>query len=554
MNDFNHPPTESPFHPGEQVIQTRLGVREIIEPWARKVVLPYLPGPHQDFYAQLPFLVLAARDGQDRPWVTLVTGEQGFAKSPQPGTLSVNAAPTAGDPLNEALAEGDDIGLLGIELHSRRRNRVNGQVAARSPGRFELAVGQAFGNCPQYIHERQWHLVSPTSPPPPPQHHQRLPASLRAFIERADTFFIASGHRGDGENPAFGMDASHRGGMPGFVRVVDPGTLLIPDYAGNNHFNTLGNLELDSRAGLLFVDFERGDMLQLTGHARVEWQTPDLDEFPGARRLLRFELNEAVERQGVLPLRFDAPGAAVRELRLVDKITESDDITSFVFASRDGAPLAGFNAGQYLPIELDIPGHQAPVSRTYSLSGSPNDPEHYRITVKREPHGLVSRYLHDQVEVGHILSAYPPRGDFVIEHEGAGPIVLVSAGVGLTPLTSMLHALANDSAGRPVWFVHGARDGNHHPLEKEVRRLANDLPDVNLHVAYSHPLASDTEGENYDTHGRIDASLLHRLIQDRDADFYLCGPMSFMASLQQQLEDLGVAPDRIRTEIFGPVA
>lgn len=546
--------TGSPFHEGESLIQTRLGVRDTIEPWARKVVRPILTAQHRDFYARLPFLVLAARDRADRPWATVVAAEPGFVQSPEPASLAVGARPAPGDPLAEAFAEGDPIGILGIELHSRRRNRVNGRVAARSGTGFVLAVDQAFGNCPQYINERHWCRAPQSVWPARPRRYRRLSPALGSLVERADTFFIASGHRGDGESPTFGMDASHRGGAPGFVRVIDSSTLLFPDYAGNNHFNTLGNLALDPRAGLLFIDFERGDLLQLTGRATIDWDPPDPREFPGARRLLRFALDEAVERPAAFPLRFDASRGAVRELRLVAKIPESEDVTSLVLEPRDGAPLARFSAGQHLPIEIDLPGLATPASRSYSLSNSPGDQDRYRITVKRQPRGLVSTYLHDHVERGHILSASPPRGDFLVEHEGSDPIVLVSAGVGLTPLLSMLHALVSDAAGRPVWYVHGARDGRHHPLAEEVRQLADTTPHINSHVAYSRPLPGDTQGTDYDTRGRVDAALLQSLIAGRDADYYLCGPIPFMASIQRQLEDIGVSATRIRTETFGPAA
>ncbi len=556
---------QSPFHAGESLVQTRLGVRDEIEPWARKVVRGYLPEQHRAFYEALPFLVAGARDRKGRPWATILArepGQPGFMHSPDPATLEVRALPTAGDALASALSEGADIGLLGIELHTRRRNRLNGRIAARSADGFTLAVEQAFGNCPQYIHDRRWRQQPATGAPSRAHRYTRFEPSLRTLVEEADTFFIATGHRAEGESPTFGMDVSHRGGEPGFVRVKDGDdrSLVFPDYAGNNHFNTLGNLVLDSRAGLLFVDFERGSLLQLTGRASVDWKTPDQSEFPGARRLVHFELEEAIELEAALPLRFDPPGQAVRELRVVEKVRESEDVTSFVFAPRDESPLSDFAAGQHLPLELEIPGQPAAALRTYSLSNAPGEP--YRITVKRESQGLVSRHLHDEVEVGHILSSHAPRGDFTLSHEHDRPVVLVSAGVGLTPLVSMLHALAQHSVervsagswpsrpSRPVWFVYGARDGNHHPLRAEVERAAASHPEINVHVAYSRPSHRDAPGTDYQSVGRIDGALLEKLVPGLVADFYLCGPTGFMASVQEQLEARGVPPERIRSESF----
>jgi len=544
-------PTASPFHPGEQRIQERLGVRAKIEPWARQVVRPYLPEAHREFYAQLPVIVLAARDAAGRPWATLLAEEPGFVSSPDPRTLHVAALPSRGDALADALKHGDDVGLLGIELHTRRRNRVNGRVADRGDGSFAFAVDQSFGNCPQYITERRWRRAEAGDGPTVPTRGSSLSGGQRELVERADTFFIATGFRGRGESPAFGMDASHRGGAAGFVQIRDARGLVFPDYAGNNHFNTLGNLLMDPRAGLLFVNFERGDLLQLTGRVRIDWDSPEIERIPGARRLVHFEIEELVYLEGALPLRWGAAGGSVRELRLIDKQSESADVTSFVLASRDGGPLPAFAAGQHLPIELRIPGQAAPVVRTYSLSGSPADP-HYRISVKRAPQGIASRHLHEELAVGQFLAAAAPQGSFTLEESSERAVFLVSAGVGLTPLVSMLHALVAADTRRPIWFVHGARDGAHHPLRSEVQHLVASSPTAHLHVAYSRPGRYDVMGRDYHGPGRVDGALLEKLLPGLDADFYLCGPRGFMADIHAHLEARGVPTARIRSESFGP--
>lgn len=550
----NDPPSSgSPFHEGEQCVQEKLGVREEIEPWARRVVRPYLPEEHREFYTQLPFLVLAARDSLARPWATLLAEEPGFVSSPDPRTLEVAALPFPGDALDQAMELGDDIGLLGIELETRRRNRVNGRVSGRKQSMFNLSVEQSFGNCPQYITQRRWQRASTGGPRPRAAHREDLASHHRELIELADTFFIATGFRGTGESAVFGMDASHRGGAPGFVRVENPRQLTFPDYAGNNHFNTLGNLAMDPRAGLLFVDFERGNLLQLTGHTRIAWDSPDLDGFPGARRLVHFEIDAVVWLEAALPIRFEAKGAAIRELRLIAKQPESADVTSFLFAPRDGSALPEHLAGQHLPIELQVPDQLAPVRRTYSLSNAPGD-RNYRISVKRHPLGLASRFLHDHLEVGQFVSANAPQGLFTLDSSDERPVVFVSAGVGLTPLVSMLHSLAQSGVKRPVWFLYGARDGGHHPLREEVEQLMESGPNRTLHVAYSQPRPSDVLGRDYQSRGRIDAALLEKLVPGLDADFYLCGPLGFMAAIEAQLEERGVPPHQIRSETFGPAS
>jgi hypothetical protein len=539
--------TTSPFHPGERAVQEKLGVREV-EDWARQFVRPVLPEQHRAFHTALPFLVAAARDASGRPWATLLTGPEGFVASPDPRTLTIDARPGPGDALERALAPGSDLGLLGIELATRRRNRVNGRLGAGGEA-LVFHVDQSFGNCPQYIRERAWKRVE-GEPAGLPRRSDALDSAQIAWIGAADTFFVASGHRGEGESPTFGMDASHRGGEPGFVRVEGDRRLSFPDYAGNNHFNTIGNLMLDPRVGLTFVDFATGSLLQLSGRAEVTWDGPDLARFPGARRLVHVDIEAVVELPRALPLRWvDAP-SGVRALRVVDKVRESADVTSFVLTARDGGALPPFEAGQHLPVELEVPGQRGPVRRTYSLSNAPGS-NHYRISVKREPHGLASRHLHDRLEVGGVLAARAPAGDFVLACARC-PVVLVSAGVGVTPMLAMLHALAQSEREQPVWWVHGARDGAHHALAGEVRRLTEAHPEVRTRVAYSRPGPEDAPGRDYDVAGRVDADLVADFVGAADAHYYLCGPAAFMATVQAGLEERGVPADRIHTESFGP--
>jgi hypothetical protein len=540
----------SPFHEGEQQVQIRLGVRDQIEPWARQVVRPYLPEEHRIFHASLPFLIAAARDREGRPWATLLTGSPGFVRSPDPNHLTIDAKPVPGDALEGALTTGAHLGLLGIGLETRRRNRVNGRIGNGDESVINFQVDQAFGNCPQYIHERSWKRVPEPSRPLPARRASRLSPAMREWIKAADTFFIASGHHGDGDKPMYGMDASHRGGDPGFVHLESDTRLVFPDYAGNNHYNTIGNLVADPRAGLLFVDFEGGSLLQLTGRTSIDWDSQNVSRFPGARRLVYFMLDEVVELPAALPLRWGAPAESVRTLRLVDKIRESDDVTSFVLEARDGGLLPEFEAGQHLPIELQVPGHDEPVRRTYSLSNGPGD-GYYRISVKREDYGVASRHLHERLEKGAFIDAHKPAGEFVLA-KTERPVVLISAGVGLTPMVSMLHALTRDSVPKEVWFIHGARDGNHRPLADEVRSLVAGHARVNTHTVYSRPRPEDLPGVHFDSTGRLDSELITRLVPKLDADFYLCGPVGFMGEIQSGLMAGGVPESRIHTETFGP--
>ena len=285
--------TDSPFHHGESFVQERLGVREI-ENWARKVVRGYLPEEHRAFHTAQPFLVVGARDRNGRPWATLLDGPDGFVTSPDDRHLNINAVTVPGDGLHGAFTPGADVGILGIELATRRRNRVNGRVSEQGADGFRLRVDQTFGNCPQYIRERAWRRVDGV-PSRKGVSGTTLTPSQRAWIATADTFFIASGFRGEGDSPTFGMDASHRGGNRGFVEVLDFSHIRFPDYAGNNHFNTIGNLTLDPRAGFLFVNFETGSLLQLTGTASIDWDSEELAKIPGARRLVTLAIEQIIE-------------------------------------------------------------------------------------------------------------------------------------------------------------------------------------------------------------------------------------------------------------------
>jgi ferredoxin-NADP reductase/predicted pyridoxine 5'-phosphate oxidase superfamily flavin-nucleotide-binding protein len=538
----------SPFHSGEQTVQERLGVRDI-EDWARKVVRDHLPEQHRSFHVAQPFLVVSGRDGRGRPWVTLLDGPDGFITSPDPRQLVISSRPKTGDALEGSFEVGADIGILGIELETRRRNRVNGRVASMDHNGIEVRVDQAFGNCPQYIRERAWLRVD-EAPSKKGLRGDRLTSAQRDCVETSDTFFIASGFRGDGESATFGMDASHRGGDRGFVQTLDDTRLRFPDYAGNNHYNTIGNLILDPRAGFLFVDFETGSLLQLTGTTSIDWDSDELKKFPGARRLVTLEIEKVVELRSAVRLRWEADAESVRSLRLIEKTPESADVTSFVFEARDGGPLTAFEPGQHLPIELAVPDATGSARRTYSLS-SPPSIDRYRITVKREPKGLVSRHLHDNVESGAIIDSRRPAGDFMMTCNIC-PLVLISAGVGVTPMMSILHSVVSENSERPVWFVHGARDGNHHPLGNETRSVAANHSNIKVHVAYSRPDPNDLLGTHYDSEGRVTASLIADLVQNVDAHYFLCGPTRFMAEIQSGLERQDVPVDQIHFETFGP--
>ena len=796
---------ESPFHRGEKEIQARLGIREKMEAAGRRMIHDSLPQQHREFFSKLPFLLVGTADEAGRPWASVLVGQPGFLDAIDPHTLRVKARVIYGDPLNKALVDGADIGALGLEFHTRRRNRVNGKIAHVEEGGFEIQVSQAFGNCPKYIQAREPVLGSRVDGIGENRTVLRREALSRdgaALIARSDTFFIASQFSENGDW-THGVDVSHRGGKPGFVMVVHETSLLFPDYSGNCMFNTLGNLLVNPRSGLLFVDFLTGDTLQLTGEAEILWEPHHTQRFPGAKRVVAFRVEETIHIECALPLSWtfegyspvfddfevasnsspapEAPGPmkllsvnlsppkeivhegktvttgifkkpvegrvrlcrlnldgdgqadlwghggafravyvysrenyeywmaelgrndfthgqfgenftvegmlddeicigdifrvgdalvevsqpripcyklaikmgiedfqnrflkegrvgfylrvleegevgagdsiellhrtskglTVREVsdllffdksnldgtekalsipalshgwkgsfedrlakkgsssgkgfhtfRVDRKVLESETICSFYLVSEDGASLHEFLPGQFLTFKLTIPGQSEPVIRTYSLSDSPNR-DYYRVSIKREPAppgladvppGLSSNYFHDHVEVGTTLSVGPPRGKFHLERDSERPVVLLSGGVGMTPMISMMNELIQRDPKRPVWFIHGVRNGGDHAMGEYVRRMGRENDSANIHIRYSDPSPDDAEGRDYDSTGRVDIALLKQVLPFDNHEFYLCGPPPFMKSLYCGLLSLGIAESSIHYEFFGPAS
>jgi len=294
---FGPPDADSPFHAGELAAQARIGARDVGR-WAPKAIRPYMPDQHRDFFRALPFVALAARDGAGRPWATLLAGPPGFVDSPDPQTLDLAAAPGAGDSLEGAIQAGADVGLLGIDFATRRRNRVNGRVAGADGRGFRLAVRQSFGNCPQHIRVRDWRPDLRAASAPARRASALSPEDV-ALVRAADTFFVASGHPGAGDARSDGLDVSHRGGDPGFVRVERPDRIVFADLAGNKFYNTVGNLMVDPQVALLFVDFATGALLQIAGRAEIRWDALELASIPRAERLISVDVEEIAALPGL---------------------------------------------------------------------------------------------------------------------------------------------------------------------------------------------------------------------------------------------------------------
>jgi predicted pyridoxine 5'-phosphate oxidase superfamily flavin-nucleotide-binding protein len=301
----------APFHAGEVSLQSATGMRERMEAIGPRIIRDHMPDQHREFFEQLPTLIVGSLGGDGQPWATLVHGSPGFVRAPDDRTLRIASYPAVEDPARAGLREGAPVGLLGIEAHTRRRNRANGAIVAAEAGSWSVRVLQSFGNCPRYIHERQPFARPGREPEPPSPEVATLSAEARALISQSDTMFIASSSarklsKADlASSPGAGVDVSHRGGPAGFIAIERRGSvdeLTVPDYAGNSMFNTLGNLLVWPLAGLLFLDLERGHMLQLAATAAVSADDPAIVRFPGALRLLKLSVLGGWMRRAAIPL------------------------------------------------------------------------------------------------------------------------------------------------------------------------------------------------------------------------------------------------------------
>jgi uncharacterized protein len=244
-----------------------------------------------------------------------------------------------------------------------------------------------------------------------------------------------------------------------------------------------------------------------------------------------------------------------RNFVVIRKVKESEEITSFYLQPEDQGELPNFQPGQFMTIKLDIPGQARPVIRTYSLSDYCEPCDYYRLSIKREPMplglevmpGIASNFMHDHIQVGSVIPAKPPSGRFVLDVQKTIPVVLISNGVGITPMISMAKAVTRMNSQRPIWFLHGARDGSFHAFREEVSTIAAQNPNLTIHYAYSRPRAEDAD--HHHSVGYVDTALIQSLVM-QEAEYFLCGSPPFMESIRTGLKDSGVPESRVFFEMF----
>ena len=582
---------QSPFHQGEQKIQSMLGVRENMERFGRMVIRDHMPEQHREFYNQLPFVFVGHADREGNPWASILINPPGFIESPTNQLLAINTAPIVGDPLGKTLAENRSsgevtrLGLLGIELMTRRRNRLSGHVLAEQSNGINLHIDQAFGNCPQYIQSREYQFIPNTEMAESTvQESVSLDAASINLIENADTFFIASYLESTTGNVSEGADVSHRGGRPGFVKVSAQNTLIFPDYLGNNHFNTLGNIEENGKAGLLFLDFEKGHMLTITGRAKILWDSPEQAFFDGAERLIEFTVEKSIWVSNALPLRWSdlefsnnslltGTWQEAEEIKKVAQlrnqwttykvkeiVEESQDIRSFYLTNNEGLN-PKFKPGQFLTIKAEVEGKEQ--IRTYTVSSAPDD-EWIRLSIKRElpktaglPKGVFSNFMHDSISTNQKIIAKAPSGSFYFDPRGKKPAILMAAGVGITPMISMLRQSLIESIKtrylRTITLIAVARNHKERAFYDELEMISGQSSQhINVIWFLTQPEIELEVGRDYDYLGRPDLQTLEIIIEDTNHQAYLCGPNAFMQNTYDDLRTLGIDNKNIFAESFGP--
>ncbi len=289
------------FHAGEIEVQKRAGVRAVVQELGENAVAPQLDVNFAVFLREQYLLIAGGRDHEGQVWASPILGQRGFARTAGPQTLVLHAELAPDDPLRRALEGGPiKLGLLALDAMSRSRIRVNGTAQLTDDG-IELEIAETFGNCPKYIQRRTpVELLNDGERGTETTTGSALNTGQRELVHAADTFYVAT------VNAQRGADASHRGGRPGFIAVNDDGTRLTwPDYQGNNMFMTLGNITADPASGLLFIDWDTGTTLQLTGHATIAWDDDRIADWPRAKRLIDFDVHAVIERSNAIPLRWE---------------------------------------------------------------------------------------------------------------------------------------------------------------------------------------------------------------------------------------------------------
>ncbi len=292
----------SVFHEGERSLHRKLDIEERQHQLGLRMVRDHMPDQHREFFANLESIHIGAVEADGHPRAIMRTGAAGFMSSPDDKTLMISSSPLPGEPADLDLGIGAKTSVVGIEFETQRRNRLNATIDATTNDTLSFHVDQSYGNCPKYIQIRHKTPAGPSTPQKPVT-RTTLNAADQKQIAQADTLLIASRAADLGDDPRAGVDINHRGGMPGFVTILDDRTFQFPDYKGNSFYNTYGNILTDNRVGLQFVDFETGTLLNIKGTAELV-EDINTGELPLMGRGLRIAVQTVTRAEGALPIRY----------------------------------------------------------------------------------------------------------------------------------------------------------------------------------------------------------------------------------------------------------
>jgi len=534
-----------PYHEGELEVQQRASEADIAINNGVVIHDSILAGALR-FIEQQPMAVISSLDAEGRVWISTLFGDPGFVRALDVHTLELDVSqPRAAkdDPLWINLQKNTSVGLLFIELGSRRRFRINGRARKISDHRYIIDVERAYPNCPKYIQRRDWKPLQANKQheTTPSTQGIELNATQKILIAAANTLFVASAH------PDHGVDASHRGGRPGFVHIINNQQLRIPDFAGNSMFNTLGNFVSYPYAGLVFIDFEHGLILQLTGRPEILWDADDPQgETGGTKRYWQFDITGWQE--STLPCHFSwelldysphipvlkKPSVNNKLLLKIEQIQQqSNRVKSIRLRAPDGQQLPEFQPGAHIQVKVKLPdGSEA--NRHYSLLSHPNDREHYEIGVLKEAAGRGgSLYMHEQLGEGDTLEIHAPKNDFPMADK-AEHSILIAGGIGITPILSMMHKLASSKRSFEMHYSSRTLDGL--AFRNRIEHIAGN----NAHFYASR----DPQSQRLD---------LEQLLSTPKpgVHVYFCGPRRLIAAIRDTAEAQGWPAAQIHFESFG---
>ena len=536
-------PIDNPYHEGELTVQRRADESEIARINGRAIDETILGGALR-FIEQQAMVVVGSIDSVGQVWSSVLFGQPGFLRALDNRTLELDVSKQRSsihDPLWRNLQNNPDVGLIVIELGSRRRIRINGVAEKISEDKYIIKVNHAYPNCPKYIQRRVLKVTDDKIENTTIKQGTGLTTEQKQLINSADTFFVASAHQEQG------VDASHRGGHPGFVKIINDRLLQIPDFVGNSLFNTLGNFVSYPHAGAVFIDFDKNQLLQLTGVPEILWDKDDPnEETGGTQRYWQLHIDSWVESP--LPVHvnweymdasFHIPELQVEEdnhlLQLkVERIQqESSLVKSFRLRSVNDRSLPEFEAGAHLQVKVILPdGSEA--FRHYSILSSPNECSHYDIGVLKERNGRGgSLFMHEQVCEGDVVEFHSPKNEFPMI-SNAKHTILIAGGIGITPILSMLYALSESKQSYEMHYT--ARKFSGLAFRNRIEDIAADK---------AHFYASqDVKSEKLN---------LKRLLAEPEPakQVYVCGPVRLINAAREVASASGWQDSQIHFESFG---